>query len=62
MKVHTALGKLALAAGNTAVAAAHFLDALRYYQAALQTPEALGTLRERSDVRCRLYCKCMSSL
>ena len=56
MKVHTALGKLALAASNTAAAAAQFLDALRFYQAALQTPEALGTLRDRSDVRCALWC------
>ena len=62
MKVHTALGKLALMAGNTAAAASHFLDALQHYQAALQTPEALGTLKERSDVRCALWCTCMSNL
>ena len=61
MQVHTALGKTALAAENIAAAAAHFLEAMQFYRTALQTPEALGTLKDRSDVRCAMWCMCMSS-
>jgi hypothetical protein len=46
-----AVGKLALAAADMAEAAAHFQEAARAYSGALQRPEALGDLRERSDVR-----------
>ena len=50
-QVHAALGKLALSADNRGVAGTHFLEALQSYVAALRTPEALGTLRDRSDIR-----------
>ncbi len=50
--MNTALGKLAGQTGNGEVAAQHYSEAVRAYAAALQRPEALGGLRERSDVRC----------
>ncbi len=52
IQVHTALGKLALSTGDPDVAGTHFREALQSYGAALRTPEKLGNLRERSDVRC----------
>jgi len=49
--VHTALGKLALLANNPDVAGTHFREALQSYVAALRMPEALGTMRDRVDIR-----------
>lgn len=51
MQVHVALGKLAAAASNAAMAGPHFQDAVRAYSGALRRPETLGDLRERNDVR-----------
>ncbi len=53
--MHTALGKLALSADNRDVAGSHFREALQAYVAALRAPEALGTLRDRSDTRFACY-------
>lgn len=52
VQVHTALGKLALSAKNRDVAGAHFREALQSYGAALRAPEMLGTLKDRSNIRC----------
>lgn len=55
MQVHTALGRLVLPADNREVAGSHFREALQSYTAALRAPEALGTLRDRSDIRSALW-------
>ncbi|BDA41286.1 hypothetical protein COCOBI_02-0660 [Coccomyxa sp. Obi] len=61
-EVNSALGKLAEQTGNRGGAAQHYSEAVRAYAAALQRPEALGGLRERSDVRYNYACTCAQAL